>query len=99
MCTNVCPTGIESEEATCAQWASETSECGEAWMVDNDYCNESCGRCDSGGSGGSSSGGSNSGSGGSTSSCNQSNLQVCSNGIGTHCGYTYEYWKDQGTGC
>ncbi len=24
---------------------------------------------------------------------------ACGNEIGTHCGLTFEYWKDQGTGC
>lgn len=51
------------------------------------------------GSGGASSGGSNMGTGGTTSSCNTANLEVCGNQTGTHCGYTYEYWKDQGSGC
>jgi hypothetical protein len=44
-CTNVRPTGTEWDEATCDQWASETTECNNAWMVDNNYCNDSCGRC------------------------------------------------------
>ncbi len=56
-----------------------------------------------GGSGGASSGsgGATTGSGGSTevSDCSEGDQQVCDNNIGTHCGYTYEYWKDQGTGC
>ena len=51
-CTNVRPTGTEWDEATCDQWASETSECNMAWMVDNNYCNESCGRCMTGPFGG-----------------------------------------------
>lgn len=25
-------------------------------------------------------------------------MRLTSNGIGTHCGYTYEYWKDSGNG-
>ena len=50
-CTNVRPTGTEWDEATCDQWASETEECNRDWMVDNGYCNESCGRCSSGGNG------------------------------------------------
>ncbi len=89
------------DEATCDQWASETSECGEDWMVENAYCNESCGRCDPSSSGGGSSGGSGTGAGGSTivGDCTQGDQQVCDNDIGTHCGYTYEYWKDQGSGC
>jgi endo-1,4-beta-xylanase len=31
--------------------------------------------------------------------CSSAELQVCSNQTGTHCGYTYEYWKDSGSGC
>jgi endo-1,4-beta-xylanase len=30
--------------------------------------------------------------------CTESDKTLNSNGTGTHCGYTYEYWKDQGTG-
>jgi len=64
-CTNVRPTGTDWDEATCDEWASDTTECAEDWMVDNNYCNESCGRCDpdASGSGGSSgsTGGSNGG--------------------------------------
>lgn len=48
-------------------------------------------------SGGAESGGSS--TGGSVSSCGEQDAQVCNNGTGTHCGYTYEYWKDQGSGC
>lgn len=44
-CTNIRPTGTMWDAATCDQWASETQECNQAWMVDNNYCNESCGRC------------------------------------------------------
>lgn len=65
-CTNVRPTGTDWDDATCDQWASETSECTEPWMVDNDYCNQSCGRCSPNGSGGTGSGGT--GTGGSNSS-------------------------------
>jgi endo-1,4-beta-xylanase len=69
-------------------------------MIDNDYCNESCGRCTpGGGSGGAAPGSGGSGSGGSTSTCSDPNGQVCTNQINTHCGYTYEYWKDSGSGC
>jgi endo-1,4-beta-xylanase len=40
------------------------------------------------------------GTGGSSgSTCTEPDKQVCNNEIGRHCGYTYEYWKDQGTGC
>ncbi|WP_437971208.1 glycoside hydrolase family 11 protein [Sorangium sp. So ce260] len=31
--------------------------------------------------------------------CTEPNLEVCSDDIGTHCGLTYEYWKDRGDGC
>ena len=44
-CTNVRPTGTDWDEGTCDGWATETEECDEAWMVDNNYCNMSCGRC------------------------------------------------------
>ena len=114
-CTNVRPTGTEWDEATCDQWATETSECGNAWMVDGNYCNESCGRCSGGsggtvgsggavGSGGTAGSGGGSGSGGSggvviPDTCTQADGSVCNNQSGQHCGYTYEYWKDQGSGC
>ncbi len=50
------------------------------------------------GAGGTNSGGSG-GGGAPPSNCTEPNLEACSNGIGTHCGYTYEYWKDSGNGC
>ncbi len=57
----------------------------------------------SSGTGGTATGGSSgtggSGTGGVASTCNEAQSQVCANQTGTHCGYTYEYWKDQGTGC
>jgi endo-1,4-beta-xylanase len=31
--------------------------------------------------------------------CMEAEKTSCSNQTGSHCGYTYEYWKDQGTGC
>jgi endo-1,4-beta-xylanase len=37
--------------------------------------------------------------GGVASTCTQADVNSCSNQTGSHCGYTYEYWKDQGTGC
>src|SRR5512145_1883855 len=46
-CTNVRPTGTEWDEATCDQWATETDECSQSWMIDGKYCSESCGRCNS----------------------------------------------------
>jgi len=100
VCTNVQPTGTEWDEATCDQWASETSECSSAWMVDNHYCDESCGRCSSSGTGGAGATGGG-GSGGSVvipDTCSEADRTVSSNGSGTHCGYTYEYWKDSGSG-
>ncbi len=36
--------------------------------------------------------------GGITSNCTEPEQTLTSNGTGQHCGYTYEYWKDQGTG-
>jgi len=44
-CTNVRPTGTEWDAATCDDWAAQTSECNQPWMVDNNLCNASCGRC------------------------------------------------------
>lgn len=99
-CTNVRPTGTEWDEATCDQWASETSECNNAWMINANYCNESCGRCSSietEGTGGSGSGTGNTGD--ITSTCSEADKTVCNNESSQHCGYTYEYWKDSGSGC
>jgi endo-1,4-beta-xylanase len=124
-CTNVRPTGTEWDEATCDQWASETEECGNAWMINGNYCNESCGRCSSGtggtgtggtgtggtGTGGTSAGGTSAGGTGTggtgtggtgvviPDTCTEADRQVCNNLSGQHCGYTFEYWKDQGSGC
>ncbi len=44
-CTNIRPTGTDWDEGTCDGWATETTECDSDWMIDNNYCNESCGRC------------------------------------------------------
>lgn len=55
-CTNIRPTGTRWDEATCDMWAADTEECDAAWMIDNDYCNESCGRCTPGGGSGGSGG-------------------------------------------
>ncbi len=105
-CTNIRPTGTEWDEATCAQWASETDECNSAWMIDNHYCDESCGRCTSGGgdgSGGADGSGGTDGTGGSGTSpttCNEANLEQCSTyKVGEHCGLTYEIWTDSTAGC
>jgi endo-1,4-beta-xylanase len=32
------------------------------------------------------------------STCTEADRTLTGNGTGKHCGYTYEYWKDQGTG-
>src|SRR5690606_3633058 len=56
----------------------------------------SCGRCEGTGSGGATGSG---GGGGIPDTCTSADSQYCSNQIGTHCGYTFEYWKDQGSGC
>lgn len=96
-CTNVRPTGTEWDSATCDDWANSTSECSQAWMIDGDYCNESCGRCD-----GTSTGGSNQGSGGSppVTNCNEAESEVCSTyDVGQHCGLTYEIWTDASGAC
>lgn len=51
-CTNdEPPPPSEWPEATCEKWANETGECGNEWMLEGDYCNESCGRCEPGGDG------------------------------------------------
>lgn len=102
-CTNIRPTGTDWDEGTCDGWATYTEECGEAWMVDNNYCNQSCGRCDSTNTGGSTSTGGASGTGGAGTGGSDPNWTsvetVCANKIGSQGGFTYEYWKDQGTGC
>jgi len=63
----------------------------------------SAGAQGSGGSTGGTNGGSgaagSAGVGGSGNTCTEPNKTICNNEIGKHCGYTYEYWKDQGTGC
>jgi endo-1,4-beta-xylanase len=56
-----------------------------------------------GATGGASTGGVASGTGGvgsgvPSSNCTEGNRSFTSNATGKHCGYTYEYWKDQGTG-
>jgi endo-1,4-beta-xylanase len=54
--------------------------------------------------GGAGTGGSNGGGSGTTvvippSGCTEAERMVCNNQTQMHCGYTSEYWKDQGTGC
>jgi hypothetical protein len=96
------PTGTEWDEATCDQWASETEECNAAWMVDNNYCNQSCGRCTGGGSGGTSSSG-GSGSGGTNQAeCDGTPLsggnQHCSSTQGNLSnGVSYSVWLSNST--
>ncbi len=51
------------------------------------------------GTGGAATGGAGTGGGGPTTTCNEADGQVCNNQTGQHCGYTFEYWKDQGSGC
>ncbi|MBN2191274.1 MAG: glycoside hydrolase family 11 protein [Polyangiaceae bacterium] len=99
VCTNIRPTGTEWDEATCDDWATQTSECDSAWMIENDYCNESCGRCSSSGTGGTATGSGGTGGTTITDSCTEPDKTVCNNESNVHCGYTYEYWKDQGSGC
>lgn len=36
---------------------------------------------------------------GTANACSDPDTTVCTNVIGRHCGYTYEYWKDRGSGC
>ncbi|MDC0682423.1 MULTISPECIES: glycoside hydrolase family 11 protein [Sorangium] len=31
--------------------------------------------------------------------CTEGDAKICDNKTGQHCGYTYEYWKDNGSGC
>ena len=110
-CTNVRPTGTEWDEATCDQWASETNECNQPWMVDNDYCNQSCGRCMPGGTGGTGGAGGSSSSGGeggtNPTECAGTPLsggnQHCSNNQGTlGNGVSWSVWlsnSTSGTNC
>jgi hypothetical protein len=63
-CTNVRPTGTDWDEATCDDWATQTEECDAAWMIDNRFCDESCGRCATTGTGGATGTGGEPGSGG-----------------------------------
>ncbi|WP_437678962.1 glycoside hydrolase family 11 protein [Sorangium sp. So ce131] len=53
----------------------------------------------SGGAGGSDGPASSSTTGGAPAACTEADLRVCSDEIGTHCGLTFEYWKDRGDGC
>jgi endo-1,4-beta-xylanase len=54
--------------------------------------------CDSAGTEPVDTGSSATGGSGITSNCTEAEKTLTSNGTGQHCGYTYEYWKDQGTG-
>ena len=51
-----------------------------------------------GGRAGGGSAGSPGAAGGPTSTCTEANKTVSNNGTGKHCNYTYEYWKDSGSG-
>ncbi|WP_437568429.1 glycoside hydrolase family 11 protein [Sorangium sp. So ce542] len=42
---------------------------------------------------------SSSATGGMPAACTEPDREVCNNGTNMHCGYTYEYWKDSGSGC
>ncbi|WP_437299896.1 glycoside hydrolase family 11 protein [Sorangium sp. So ce426] len=44
-------------------------------------------------------GGGAGGAGGAPDACTTSEPSVCSNQTGDHCGFTYQLWKDRGTGC
>jgi endo-1,4-beta-xylanase len=76
-------------------------------MINGNYCNQSCGRCGTSGVGGTSGAGGTGGTAGSggtggviiPDTCTEADGTVCNNQSGRHCGYTYEYWKDQGSGC
>jgi endo-1,4-beta-xylanase len=55
-----------------------------------------------GGKGGAATGGIATGgtsAGGMPSACTDADTTICRNGTGEHCGYTYEFWEEQGTGC
>lgn len=49
-------------------------------------------------SGGAATGGASTG-GGAPTACTEPESMACGNEIGTHCGLTFEYWKDEGSGC
>lgn len=49
-CTNNLPTGTDWPEADCQMWA-DSGNCDQQWFIDQNACEESCGRC-SAGSGG-----------------------------------------------
>jgi hypothetical protein len=69
VCTDIpAPSDNPSWEGTCEQWKNEANACEEPWFKQQGYCNETCGRCTSSGSGGTGNTGSggtgNTGSGG-----------------------------------
>jgi endo-1,4-beta-xylanase len=89
---------LACEEDPEAFWGSDGSQLVDAAAASPD------GAAEGGASGGSTAGrgdsdGGPGAAGGTGDACTESDKMVCSNGIGRHCGYTYEYWKDQGTGC
>lgn len=54
---------------------------------------------ENGGKGGSGSPGGDGSGGLSGMECSEAETEFCENQIAPHCGYTAEYWKDQGEGC
>jgi hypothetical protein len=85
-CTDVAPPYDPSwPDATCEKWANETAECAQEWFAD--YCDLSCGRCTSSGTGGTSgtggvSSGGTSGTGGVSSGGTSGTGGVSSGGTG-----------------
>jgi hypothetical protein len=73
------PPDPEWPGATCENWATETTACGEAWFAQ--YCDVSCRRCVPAGGGGS-------GGGGSVVDCSGENLPNVTGGNG----YATRYW-------
>ncbi len=94
-CTNVAPPYDPNwPDANCEKWANETTACGEDWFAE--YCDEDCGRCTGGSTGGTSSGGGSSGgssSGGSSGSGGSlGNDNPWGNVSGGQQGWASRYW-------
>ena len=51
--SSACTDYIPSGQPSCSTWASwpGTSGCGNSWIIQNNYCAQSCGRCGGGGGG------------------------------------------------
>jgi hypothetical protein len=80
------PPDPEWPGATCTNWATETTSCGEDWFAD--YCDASCGRCEPEGSGGTGGSGT-AGTGGVTPvDCSGEGLPNVTGGDG----YATRYW-------